>query len=237
MKIMQCWDDGVANDVPLISLLKKYNAKATFNLNSGLHKQKERTRGWLYQERFRVDRLALDEMQDVYSEFKVAGHSRAHSWLTRLSPPELKTDLVECKAFIRDFFGQEQCGMAYPFGDYNFTVEQAVQDAGYLYARTVDDSDTELALANPMALHPHCHFMSQDFWNKYENVREADGIFYFWGHSYEMMDDEQLWAEFEEKLARISADSQAQWIDVIDLFSTKIHCICPTNPHMSRNTG
>ena len=35
MKVVQCWDDGVINDVRLTNLLRKYGAKATFNLNPG----------------------------------------------------------------------------------------------------------------------------------------------------------------------------------------------------------
>ena len=38
MKVVQCWDDGVITDIRLIEILKKYNAKATFNLNIGLMK-------------------------------------------------------------------------------------------------------------------------------------------------------------------------------------------------------
>lgn len=33
--VAQCWDDGVSTDVRLIELLRKYNAKATFNLPPG----------------------------------------------------------------------------------------------------------------------------------------------------------------------------------------------------------
>ena len=42
MKIMQCWDDGVVNDEPLAALLRKYQAKATFNINPGINKRNER---------------------------------------------------------------------------------------------------------------------------------------------------------------------------------------------------
>ena len=47
MKVVQCWDDGVSADIELIDILRRYNAKATFNLNAGLHK-KERSAGWEY---------------------------------------------------------------------------------------------------------------------------------------------------------------------------------------------
>jgi hypothetical protein len=44
IKVAQCWDDGVLNDLKLTELLRKYNAKATFNLNPALHRYSERGR-------------------------------------------------------------------------------------------------------------------------------------------------------------------------------------------------
>jgi len=35
MKIVQCWDDGVLDDVRLIEILRRHGAKASFNLNLG----------------------------------------------------------------------------------------------------------------------------------------------------------------------------------------------------------
>lgn len=43
-------------------------------------------------------------------------------------------------------------------------------------------------------------------------------MFYFWGHSYEMMDDPKLWDEFESKIAFLSQDPRTEWVDVRDLF-------------------
>ncbi|MBR4220923.1 MAG: hypothetical protein IKR81_07200, partial [Victivallales bacterium] len=37
VKVAQCWDDGVCNDIRVTEILRKYNAKATFNLNPGSH--------------------------------------------------------------------------------------------------------------------------------------------------------------------------------------------------------
>ena len=218
MKIMQCWDDGVTTDVRLVELLRKYKAKATFNLNPGLH-LKDGHHLWPRQHKgFKIERLTLNEIKDLYVGFKIAGHSMTHPHLTQLDAATLKSELVDCKNFIKDFFGQKDCGFAYPFNSYNDDVKKALKDAGYLYARTGICVDGSLPLDNPLELPSHGHFMSPDFWAKYEKVREQDGIFYFWGHSYEMMDDKALWNEFESKLAKISADSKAEWIDIIDLF-------------------
>jgi hypothetical protein len=66
MKIMQCWDDGVINDAPLADLLRKYHAKATFNINPGRNdRQTRRFKNWRHRD-FHVGLLSLDEMKEVY---------------------------------------------------------------------------------------------------------------------------------------------------------------------------
>ena len=42
IKVAQCWDDGVINDIKVADLCRKYGAKATFNLNPALHHATER---------------------------------------------------------------------------------------------------------------------------------------------------------------------------------------------------
>ena len=48
MTVVQCWDDGVTTDLRLAEILRKHNAKATFNLNAGLHEAKSKP-SWIYQ--------------------------------------------------------------------------------------------------------------------------------------------------------------------------------------------
>jgi hypothetical protein len=55
----------------------------------------------------------------------------------------------------------------------------------------------------------------------YENARNC-GVFYFWGHSYEMI-TETMWSSFEEMIRRISADPGSCWGDVADLFNETMH--------------
>ena len=43
----------------------------------------------------------------------------------------------------------------------------------------------------------------------------------FWGHSCELGDDPELWAWLESIFERISADPEAEWTDVVDLFAGK----------------
>ena len=74
IKVCQCWDDGVLNDIKVVELCRKYNAKATFNLNPGKHKAASRvTDGWQFKDYY-PGRLAWNEVKSVYEGFEVASH-------------------------------------------------------------------------------------------------------------------------------------------------------------------
>jgi hypothetical protein len=73
MKIVQCWDDGVTTDIRLTELLRRYEARATFNLNPGLHGSK-RTEPWIHKDT-EVRRLALPELTSVFEGFVIANHT------------------------------------------------------------------------------------------------------------------------------------------------------------------
>jgi hypothetical protein len=68
-----------------------------------------------------------------------------------------------------------------------------------------------------MTFQPTCHFLASDFWERYEASRQY-GVFYFWGHSYEMIHD-GMWAAFADVIRGISADPWSCWGDVCDLFN------------------
>ena len=87
LKVVQCWDDSLTTDIPLVELLRKYHAKATFNiiprdktrhafvvkkkktgkhvLFSFLKKEDSREGG------FKVEHLTNSEMPGIYKGFKI----------------------------------------------------------------------------------------------------------------------------------------------------------------------
>jgi len=197
MTVVQCWDDGVANDARLTEILRRHGARASFNLNAGLH----------------------HEMKAVYAGFTIANHSLTHPHLEQLPLAEARREIVEGRDRLQQFFGQPVLGFAYPYGSYNEAVMEAVREAGHVYARTVGNVAHPFPPENAMAFHPNCHFLADDFWARYEKARTG-GVFYFWGHSYEMTTD-PMWAEFEAKIARISADPAARWGELPELFAKK----------------
>lgn len=217
MRIMQCWDDGDVDDIRLVEILRKHGAKATFNLCPGGWKS-ERRLAHHYQGKYPVYRLTLDEMPQVYEGFCIGGHTMTHPHLAHIDPDWAFAELVACRQYIEKHFGQSSCGMAYPCGNYSDHVKELVRQAGYLYARTVGKVDLKLNVEDPMALHPHCHFLSPEFWKKFEAVKAIDGVFYFWGHAFELMNEDARWQEFDTMIGRLADDPATEWIDVKDLF-------------------
>lgn len=216
MKLVQCWDDGVTTDVRLVSLLRRHGARATFNLNAGLHAP-ERRFGW-HHKGTEVWRLGQDELPGVYQGFTVANHTLTHPRLNTLPVDAVRHEVAEGRARLQALFKQPVHGFAYPFGAFNDLVAQVVHDAGHRYARTTGAAEAGVDLADPLAAVPSCHFLVADFWPRFDRAR-ACGVFWFWGHSYELV-DESMWTAFEASLARLCAEPGAQWCDPIDLFES-----------------
>lgn len=214
MLVVQCWDDGVTTDARLAGLLRRLGIPATFNLCAALH-QKQPRFGWVHAGA-EVWRLGWDEMRKVYAGFTVANHSLTHANLCDLSIRAAREEIAGNRDRLQQFFGQPVTGFVYPFGAYNSEVMALVRETGHRYGRTIGKAEAPFPQVDPMAFHPNCHFLAQDFWSRYECARKW-GLFYFWGHSYELV-NETLWQNFEEKLRRINDDPGAVWGEVSALF-------------------
>ena len=219
MKIIQCWDDGVTDDIRLMEIFRRHGARATFNLNFGRHEKERKSWPNLFRGTKVVSKLALGELVDVYRDFPVANHTLTHPWLTRIPTAEAAEEIRKGKDTLEQLFGREIPGFAYPFGDYNPEVMQLVRDAGHSYARTVVKQSPSFPPGDSMAFHPDCHFLADNFWSLFEQAKADERVFYFWGHSYELVTEED-WNSFEEKIARLSNDRAVEWEDIADLAGT-----------------
>lgn len=215
MKIVQSWDDGVVDDARLSGLLRRFHARATFNLNPGLHRER-RSFGWRHGDKD-VWRLGRDELATVYAGFEIANHSLTHPNLPDLSTLELEREVRDSRHILQDWFQQPVRGFCYPFGSYNRAVKEAVRAAGHVYARTVAECEPLFPPADPFEFGVSCRFVDPAFWTRYEQAKTSGGVFLFWGHSYELV-NEAMWADLEDKIARISADPAAEWASVETLF-------------------
>ncbi|CDH44536.1 Polysaccharide deacetylase [Candidatus Contendobacter odensis Run_B_J11] len=217
IRVIQSWDDGVVDDIRLTELLRHYQATATFNLNPGLH-QRQRSFSWCYGDK-EVWRLGVDEWVEVYAGFEIANHSLNHPYLPDLSLTDLEREVRDSRHMLQDWFQQPVRGFCYPFGGVNPAVKVAVRSAGHVYARTVNEHESVFPPADPFEFGVSCRFADSAFWNHYERAKTDKGVFCFWGHSYELT-SEAMWADLEDKIARITADRAAEWVNIEPLIES-----------------
>ena len=214
VKLVQCWDDGVLDDIRLIEILRKHGAAASFNLNLGLHRE-ERYCGGKFKGTKEVFKLALPELKEVYEGFTAANHTLRHPHLTKIPIEEAQREILDGRDALEQLFGYPIDGFAYPYGDQNTEIRELVRSAGHLYARSVSGTQTVFPPEEPMDFKPSCHFLTENFWQEFESVRDGRGVFYFWGHSYEIVTEED-WRAFDEKIARLS--EAGEWVSLPSLF-------------------
>ena len=224
-KICTCWDDGVVNDARLADLFRKHGAKATFNLNPGLmdgerHANRwmpPETREWSYNG-FRAGKLALGDIPEVYAGFELASHCWRHENAGSIPDDAWIASAMAARKFLEDIVQRPCTGFAWPCGIFTPGTVEALRAAGFSYGRTTQyTADVLGGNPEPMALKSSCHFMSRDFWPRYDAEKARGGVFYFWGHSYELYEYDPLWAQLEGKLRAIAEDPDAEWINVVDL--------------------
>jgi peptidoglycan/xylan/chitin deacetylase (PgdA/CDA1 family) len=213
--VTQSWDDGVLDDLRLMDILRKYRARATFNLCPGIYRD-QRVLGWKYKDHD-VYRLSAEDVRTSFGDFEVASHSVTHPHLEQLDREAVRRELVDSRHILEDWFQRPIRGFAYPFGSFNATVKEELRSAGYAYARTVARSERVFPPDDPMEFNVNAHIHDPGFWEAFERSNKPGGVFYFWGHSYEMR-TEALWADYEEKIARLSATPDVRWVTNIELF-------------------
>ncbi|MEN6321252.1 MAG: polysaccharide deacetylase family protein [Syntrophaceae bacterium] len=215
MKVIQCWDDGIVDDIRLSHILRRYNARGTFCLNPGLY-HKERSRGWIHEDK-EIWRLSIDELPDVYNGLEICSHSMTHPNLTVISSDHLYWEVTESRNVLQDIFKKPVLGFCYPFNSYNNSVKAAVRSAGYVWARGSHIQESIFPPVDHFEFHFSCHFLSPDFWPLFNNAKKINSVFSFWGHSYELL-NETMWRSFEETIEKISSDPETMWSFIADLF-------------------
>jgi peptidoglycan/xylan/chitin deacetylase (PgdA/CDA1 family) len=218
INVVQCWDDGIVDDIRLCEILRAHGARATFNLNPGLH-ELQRSHPFRYNDCKGVLRLARGELRECYDGFEIANHSRTHPFPRRITLDAWQREVFDARKELQDLFGQEIPGFVYPYGETSSAIAEVVRSAGHTYARTTEYATPCFPPQDPMFLKSDCHHAAGDFWEKYELAKSIGSpVFYFWGHSYEFVTEDH-WREFEAKIRRISADPAAQWTDLSKLFA------------------
>jgi len=217
IQIVQCWDDGVLDDIRLCEILRAHVAKASFNLNTGSHGV-TRSTPWKYQDCKDVIRLARGELTSVYEGFTIANHTVSHPWALKIPISQWRAEVVDGRKQLQDIFQQPIHGFAYPFGQHDAATAAVVAEAGHTYGRTCENATPCHPAPDRFCQPTDGHHSEPDFWDRYALAKAAGAtVFYFWGHSYEFL-TEADWQAYTEKLIRFNADRDAVWADLPEVF-------------------
>jgi peptidoglycan/xylan/chitin deacetylase (PgdA/CDA1 family) len=220
------YDDGAMQDRKLVELMNKHHLIGTFHLNSNkLGSDKD------------FNYLKKEEIKDLYKGHEVSVHSSNHPNLVVLSKIDVIYEILEDRKELERLVGYPVRGMAYPFGNTDDKVIEAMNGLGIEYARTVGDSYKFEIPKDFLRWFPTMHQFAKAYWepNQPEKDKKELDLFYktiddflqakelavldIWGHSWEMGTDQNKWNE-TEKFFKLLADNQAIFytsqIDLVD---------------------
>ena len=221
--VSQIWDDAILNDLRLIKIIKKYKAKATFAVDAGDLTDKRQTNAWVVGGT-PFGKVSIDDVKNIYSEFEIASHGLTHKALPSLSDAEMKREVVESKQLLESWLGRPIKGFVYPGCPYDDAAKEAVRAAGYLWARTCENTPDFCPVADPMAMRTTVAFNAPNFWQEFNRIKAKGGVFIFWGHAFFRTEAE--WSDIEAKIARLSQDPSVVWVNTSDLFDP-LKGLCP----------
>jgi peptidoglycan/xylan/chitin deacetylase (PgdA/CDA1 family) len=217
------YDDGRTADRQLVTLMNKYGLIGTFHLNSN----KLGSNGYLNK----------DEIKTLFKGHEVSVHSANHPNLNTLSKFDIVYEVVEDRKELERLMGYPVRGMAYPFGNNNEFVLDAMKGLGIEYARTVADTYNYNIPENFLQWHPTVHQFAKAFWepnNPVNDKKELDRFYQLinefistkqlavldiWGHSWEMGDDQTKWEETEKFLKMLANNPNIYYgkqIEIVD---------------------
>ena len=204
------YDDGRTEDRQLVKLMNKYHLTGTFHLNSNKLGSK--------------DYLNKEEISMLFNGHEVSVHSANHPNLPDQSKIDVISEIIEDRKELERLMGYTVRGMAYPFGNTNENVIEAMDGLGIEYARTVGDTYTFDIPKDFLRWQPTMHQFAKAFWEPNKPETDAQEMAHFnkvisnflltkelavldiWGHSWEMGTDENKWKE-TEKFFKLLSDN------------------------------
>lgn len=214
--VSQIWDDAILNDLRLITILKKYNAKATFAIDAGNLKHERQTNAWKNKKGVAFGKVSIEDIKTIFADFEIANHGFTHKHLPSLSAEQRMLEIKNSKDSLESWLGRPVLGFVYPGCPYDSLSEESLKQAGHLWARTCENTPDFAKNTNFREFRTTVAFNSTNFWREFERIKSTGGIFTFWGHTF--FTTEAEWADIESKIARLSQDPSVVWVNTSDLF-------------------
>lgn len=215
------YDDGRTEDRQLVKLMNKYDLIGTFHLNSN--------------KLGNATYLNKEEIKELFLGHEVSVHSANHPNLPDISRIDIINEILEDRKELERLISYPVRGMAYPFGNTNDAVIDAINGLGIEYARTVGDCYTFEIPKDFLRWFPTMHQFAKAYWepNQPEKDKKEMELFYktiddflqtkeiavldIWGHSWEMGTDQNKWNETEKFFKLLANNSAVYYTKQIDL--------------------
>ena len=197
--VLTSWDDGAMTDFRLAEVLHRQGYHPTFLMNQPSPAMK-----------------SLDKLEALGVE--VGSHCWHHPFLFILPPQRAMEECVEMRKLLEKQLKHPVISFAYPNGytpaydtqgDY---VLRAVKAAGYWSGRTTDTAmNTYNSITDALTIRSNGFFGGRDSLIKdWEKTRTTEGgIFYFWGHSWQIGKTDEQWKDFEDFVAKFARQPDA----------------------------
>ncbi len=141
--VVLTFDDGYGDIYQnLLPLLREFKMKAVIYV---LGDRKHKTNFWdASQGEPEAALLTGDQIKELAGSgrMEIGAHSLSHRKLTELPIVEMTKEVVESKKNLEELIGERVYSFAYPYGDLNHEVKEAVREAGYPFGIAVNNGPT-----------------------------------------------------------------------------------------------
>ncbi len=210
------YDDGVMQDLKLISLFRLYGLKGTFNLNSAFFGQID-TIPFEGRE-FDHSHVPEEDVPSVYAGFETAVHTARHPFLPQLSNVNCVEEILSDRAAIEELVGYPVRGMAYPFGATDARVKELAGSCGIVYARGTGTTGDFSLPRDAYDWSTSCHHRDlEPLIAPFLKDANRISLLSVWGHSYEF-DMRGDWDAFEGMLERLGGNDDIWYASNIEVF-------------------
>ncbi|MEI8273868.1 MAG: sialate O-acetylesterase, partial [Paludibacter sp.] len=178
--VSQIWDDAILNDLRLIGILKKYNAKATFAIDAGDLTEVRQPQAWVVNGTA-FGKVSISDIKTIYTDFEVANHGLTHQALPTLTESERTKQIVDSKKLLESWLNRPIDGFVYPGCPYDAASENSVKNAGHSWARTCENTPDFCSNTNAFEFRTTVPFNAANFWTEFNRIKATGGVFTFWG--------------------------------------------------------
>jgi peptidoglycan/xylan/chitin deacetylase (PgdA/CDA1 family) len=146
MIFVSSWDDGHPDDERLGELLQRYGFKGTFFVP--------------LRNREGLPVITPASLRALARSHEVGSHTLDHVYLRGLPEQRVRQQVCEGRERLQDLLGRSVTGFCYPGGEIDETATRVVREAGFGYARSVENLVTTMPmnryrLATTLQIFPH----------------------------------------------------------------------------------